>query len=133
MGQLVAAFGLSHAPGLTGNPEATTPEKRVKIYGAWSQLKEHFERVRPDVLIGVSNDHFQNFHCVQPPFCVGVAETHTFPREAYAKSLRLTPHPVRGHPEFAQSLLQTASDEYMNLTYAEELEFQDEFSIPKHF
>jgi aromatic ring-opening dioxygenase catalytic subunit (LigB family) len=133
MGQLVAAFGLSHAPGLTGNPEATTPEKRAKIYGAWSQLKEEFERVRPDILIGVSNDHFQNFHRVQPPFCVGVAESHTFPRAAYAKSLRLTPHPVPGHPEFAQSLLNAASDDCMDLTYSEELEFQDEFSIPKHF
>jgi hypothetical protein len=133
MAQLVAAYGLSHAPGLTGNPEATTPEKKVKIYGAWSKLKEHFESVKPDILIGISNDHFQNFHRVQPPFCVGVAESHVFPREAYAKSLRLTPHCVSGHPDFAEFLLRFASDECMDLTVSEELEFQDEFSIPKHF
>lgn len=133
MGTLVAAFAMSHAPGQTGFPDLPPVVKRDNVSKAWAQLKSKFDKARPDVLVGVSNDHLQNFFRVQPPFCLGMSETHILPREAYAKMLRLTPHPVKGHVGFAQTLVQTASENGVDLAFSDELQFQDEFSVPKHF
>lgn len=133
MGKLVAAFAASHAPGQTGFPERAEPSRKENVYQAWAQLRSKFEQAKPDILVGVSNDHFQNFHRVQPPFCVGVGEAHTLPREAYAKMLRLTPHPVRGHTSFAESIIRVGAENGVDLSFSEELQLQDEFSVPKHF
>jgi protocatechuate 4,5-dioxygenase beta chain/2,3-dihydroxyphenylpropionate 1,2-dioxygenase len=92
MGKLVAAFAASHAPGQTGFPEVADKEKQEAVYRAWMELKKRFREARPDVLVGISNDHFQNFHRIQPPVCVGIAGEHVFPREQQAKFLRLNSH-----------------------------------------
>jgi protocatechuate 4,5-dioxygenase beta chain len=133
MGRIVAVFAASHAPGQTGFPEVAGQDKKEAVYRAWMDLKSRFKKARPDVLVGISNDHFQNFHRVQPPFCVGIGEEHVFPREEQSKFLRLKPHAVKGHVPLATLLLQTAADGGMDLAYSEELKFQDEFSVPKHF
>jgi aromatic ring-opening dioxygenase catalytic subunit (LigB family) len=133
MGKLVALFAMSHAPGQTGFPDSAPALKKANVYAAWSELRKRFEAAEPDVLVGISNDHFQNFHRVQPPFCVGTAESYILPREAYAKTLRLTPHAVKGAGDFAESLLEISTDYGVDLSFAEELELQDEFSVPKHF
>lgn len=133
MGKLVAAFAVSHAPGQIGFPERAEPSKKQNVYQAWAQLRSKFEKAKPDILVGVSNDHLQNFHRVQPPFCVGMGDSHILPREAYAKMLRLTPHPVKGHASFAESLVRVAAENGVDLSFSEELQLQDEFSVPKHF
>jgi aromatic ring-opening dioxygenase catalytic subunit (LigB family) len=133
MGKLTAAFGTSHAPGQTGFPESAPAEKREPIYRAWETLKKKFEEAKPDILVAISNDHMQNFHRVQPPFCVGTADTHVLPRPSSAQLLRLNSHPVQGHVAFAESLIQVAADHGLDLAYSEELEFMDEFAVPKHF
>lgn len=133
MGNLVALFAMSHAPGQTGFPDRAPASKKANVYAAWAELTRRFEAADPHVLVAISNDHFQNFHRVQPPFCVGTGESHILPREAYAKTLRLTPHPVKGAVDFAESLLRISTDHGVDLAFSEQLEFQDEFSVPKHF
>lgn len=133
MGKLVAAFAVSHAPGQTGRPEAAPPEKKERIFGAWNELKRKLEASVPDLIVGISNDHFQNFFRVQPSFCVGTGEAHMLPNESFAKKLRLDSRSVKGHVDFAWSLVNTASENGMDLAYSEELIFEDEFAIPKHF
>lgn len=133
MGKLVAAFAVSHAPGQTGRPDAAPPEKKAKIFKAWDELKRKLETSRPDLLVGISNDHFQNFFRIQPAFCVGIGEAHILPDEPFAKRLRLKSRSVRGHVDFARSLLDTASENGVDLAYSEELKFEDEFAVPKHF
>ena len=133
MGKLVAVFAVSHAPGQTGFPEVIGTEKQEAVQKAWVNLRTRFKEARPDVLIGISNDHFQNFHRIQPPFCVGIADEHVFPREQQSKFLRLDSRIVRGDRAFSTLLLEIAAKEGMDLAYSEELQFQDEFSIPKHF
>jgi hypothetical protein len=133
MGKIVAAFGVSHAPGQTGIPELAPPTKKDNVYRAWDSLRARFEDARPDLLVGVSNDHLQNFFHVQPAFCIGTGETHILPMESYAKNVRLTSHPVQGHPSFAHDLIRTGSDNNVDLAFSDELYFRDDFSIPKHF
>ncbi len=133
MGKLVAAFGVAHAPGQTGSPESAEPGKRERVFKAWDELRKRLEAARPDVLVAVSNDHLQNFFQVQPAFCVGVAETHTLPRESAAKMMGLASHPVRGHPAFAEELIQTGTENGLDLAFSGELQFGDEFAVPKHF
>lgn len=133
MGKLVAAFAASHAPGQVGFPELAPAEKKDNVYRAWAELRRRFEEARPDVMVAISNDHLQNFHRVQPPFCVGTSEWHLLPRPAYAKMLRLAPRRFRGGVSFAEWLLRVAAESGRDLAFSEDLQFQDEFTVPKHF
>jgi protocatechuate 4,5-dioxygenase beta chain len=133
LGQLVACFGVAHAPGQTSLPEIAPVEKLAAIKTAWAELRERLNAASPSLIIAVSNDHLQNFFPVQPQFCLGLADANTFPAPAHSKRLRLEPRSFRGHPEFGQLLLATADKEKFPLSHSEELEFIDEIAIPLHF
>ena len=133
MSTLVAVMGVSHAPSHTALPELAPPEQLSVIRESWVTLKRRFEAAKPDLVVAISNDHFQNFFPVQPPFCVGTAEAHVMPAEASARQLKLSPQRVAGDPGFAAHLLAVAEAEGLPLAYSDELIFQDEISIPQRF
>jgi protocatechuate 4,5-dioxygenase beta chain len=133
MGRLAAAIAVSHVPSHTAYPEMAPPEKLRAIRAAWAALKDRLAQAAPDLVVAVSNDHFQNFFPVQPPFCVGTAETHVMPAEVNAKPLKLESRMVAGNPDFAAHLLRTAEAAGAPLAFSDEIVFMDEISIPQRF
>ena len=133
MGTLVAAMGVSHVPSHTAYPEMAPPEKLRAIRAAWATLKDALAAAQPDLIVAVSNDHFQNFFPVQPAFCVGTGDTHVMPAKINARQLKLDSRPVAGSPGFAGHLLRTADAERLPLAFSDALIFMDEISIPQRF
>ena len=133
MGRIVACLGLTHAPGQTGSPEMAPPEKRAIVDKAWAAARHILEDAAPNLVVVVSNDHFQNFFPVQPSFCVGTGDGHALPGKAYEKFLRIETHTVAGAPDFATHLLRVAEERGFPLAFSDALEFMDEVSIPEHF
>lgn len=133
MGELVSVMACSHAPGQTRAPEQAGEGAYKHVLKAWQGLKRRIDESRPDVIVGISNDHFRNFPFVVPPFCVGTGETHTIPGKRQAKWLKLEAKEMRGDSAFAEYLLQFADSASFPLAFSDELEFVDEFSVPAHF
>jgi aromatic ring-opening dioxygenase catalytic subunit (LigB family) len=75
MAQIVGGFGVPHNPHFPGwvADGAPAAEEIARLYGA---VAEHLRRVRPDVLVFFTADHYNIFFetCV-PIFSIGVAES----------------------------------------------------------
>ena len=132
MAQLVALMATAHVPGQTSSPQAAEPAKLAVVRDVWSRLGELLRAARPDLLVAISNDHYQNFLAVVPPFCVGTGESHWLPEERFAAPLRLQPRRVAGSPDMAALLLHIGEQQGMPLAFADRLEFIDELSLPVH-
>lgn len=77
MGSIVFCAATSHAPHITGVPDLAPKEQKDRFYAGMQQLGERLRAARPDVLIVVSSDHFNNlFVDRMPAFCVEIGRAH---------------------------------------------------------
>ena len=82
MGEIVAAVALSHAPGLTGWLDRATPEVQRNLTEGYESLGRMLRDTKPDVIIGIANDHLLNFPPENvPDFCVGTGARWSGPAE----------------------------------------------------
>lgn len=89
MAKIVSAISMSHAPGLSGWPEAAAPEVLTRIKAALSRIKNYLENSKPDVMVAFLDDHFENhFRTLMPSLAVPVASVHRGPTEEWRELLR---------------------------------------------
>jgi aromatic ring-opening dioxygenase catalytic subunit (LigB family) len=81
MAELAGAIGVAHNP-FFPLIVARGGEAAEEIERLYSALRREFERMRPDTLVVLTTDHYNNFFdvCV-PIFCIGVAESASGPRD----------------------------------------------------
>lgn len=89
MAEIVSAISMSHAPGLSGWPEAAAPDVLARIKAALERIKRYLDDSKPDVLIAFLDDHFENhFRTLMPSLAVPVAPSHRGPTEEWRELLR---------------------------------------------
>ena len=131
MGEIVIAAGASHAPGITGMPEAADPEQSSRFYAGMERMRQAFEKAKPEVIIEISNDHLFNFYLNNmPAICIGTGQKHTGPYEPW---IGMDQRTLTGHPDLARDLLVAALDEGLPLSFSEELYFGHAELVPLHF
>jgi aromatic ring-opening dioxygenase catalytic subunit (LigB family) len=130
-GGIVFAGASSHVPYITALPDAPSAEARDRIYAAMRELGERLRQAKPDALVVVSSDHFNNFFtaCL-PPFCVGVADKYDGPVEGW---IRVRPMSAPGHPAFANALLSHAYSAGFDLAFTRELRLEHGVLVPLTF
>lgn len=131
MGSIVFAAAVSHAPQMTGYAALAEPARRDRIHGAMREVGERLRAARPDVVVAVSSDHFNNlFHDRMPAFCVGLADEYRGPAE---KWLRIAQFSVPGDPGFARALLETAYQQGLEPAFSHELHIEHGLAVPLSF
>ena len=119
MAHLVAVAAASHAPLITAAPETAEAGARERLFAGYEALRRALAAARPDVLLVCANEHFTNFFLDNfPPFCIGIAERHTGPAEAW---LRIPRTDVPGHRELGQWLLDRCLQADFDPAFSEEL------------
>ena len=84
MAQFVSIMGMAHAPGITGWINSSPEHERKAIEAGYDELGHVMDKARPDLMIGVANDHMLNLPLKHPPhFCVGTAEEWHGPAEFF--------------------------------------------------
>jgi len=80
MAEIVAAFGVPHAPAFPAQVAREGPNcETARLY---AQVAEHVAAVAPDVLIVFTDDHFNTFFLDNfPTFAIGVADTTAGPND----------------------------------------------------
>jgi hypothetical protein len=131
MAEIVAACATIHSPGLTGWIDEEEPLKRDAIFSALDALKARLAAARPDVIIGIANDHMLTSppHNM-PDFAIGVAEEHTGPAPGVDAWLRLKPFTVPGSRPLARHIINTSAALGVNIACHEKVDFDDNFSVP---
>ncbi|MPZ13857.1 MAG: hypothetical protein GEU73_05445 [Chloroflexi bacterium] len=131
MGDVIAAFGLSHAPGLTAFPKAAPPEDVAAVHEALGKVRACIEALRPDTIVIISPDHWVNFFLSNmPAFCVGIADSFAGPAEEW---LGIPKTRVAGNPDLARAIVETAMDAGIEPAFSQELVLDHGTMLPLHF
>ena len=131
MGEIVGAFGLSHAPGITAYPEAAPPDQLATLLAGFARVQRRIAELNPDAIVVIAPEHWTNFFLDNmPAFCVGLAERYRGPTEDW---LRVERTDVPGHPELAQAILEDAMDAGIQPSFAHELKLDHGVMVPLHF
>jgi aromatic ring-opening dioxygenase LigB subunit len=125
------ACATSHAPGITAWSEAAPAEQKDRIYGGFDRLRRQLDDSAADTLILLTSEHWANFFLDHiGAFCIGRAEKYTGPVEPW---LKIDKTEVKGDPELAAALVETAYDNGFEPSFAHELEFDHGTMVPLHF
>jgi aromatic ring-opening dioxygenase catalytic subunit (LigB family) len=128
MGQILAAFGVSHAPGIRAWPEAADEERFGAFEKAWARLEARVAALRPDAIVQIASEHWANFSLAHmPSFCIGLADVHEGPVENW---LRVPKTKVPGHPALAAAILERAHHDGVDLSFSHELALDHGSIVP---
>ncbi|KAF2804085.1 protocatechuate-dioxygenase subunit beta [Mytilinidion resinicola] len=132
MGKIVAAVGLSHAPGALAFPETATSEARERTEKATRDLGISLEAAKPDIIFAFLDDHFENFYRnLMPTIAVSVAETHVGPADQWMETLRIpkkTHFP--GNPKVAEHLIHSLVEDGFDVARTGTVEYGNNLMMP---
>ncbi len=134
MGEIVAALALSHAPGLTGWLDRASPDVQRNLTEGYQSLGRQLRAAKPDVIVGIANDHLLNFPPENvPDFCIGTSAHWAGPAEWFRDWLSVPPYALPGHPDLARTLVREGARAGVNFAFSDALLFDDNWSVPLKF
>jgi len=134
MAQLIAAVGIAHAPGVTGWIDKAPQHEQDAVLAGYAEFGRRMEALKPDVVIGVANDHLLNFPMDNvPDFAVGIGDQWSGPAPWFRDWLNVADYRIAGHRALARALVRDSAKAGINHAFAEELLFDDNWSVPLKF
>ncbi|HZT07119.1 MAG TPA: extradiol ring-cleavage dioxygenase [Chloroflexota bacterium] len=131
MGEIVGAFGVSHAPAMTARPEAAPPEQIAALRAGFAEARDRLAALHPDVVVLIAAEHWANFFLDNfPAFCVGTAERFEGPLEEW---LRVDRVEIAGAPALARAIVEDAIDAGIEPAWSERLALDHGCMVPLHF
>jgi protocatechuate 4,5-dioxygenase beta chain len=92
MAEIVSILALAHAPGATGWLDKAPKHEQDALIGGYEAMGEALRAARPDVIVGIANDHLLNFPMESiPDWCVGTAERWRGPAEWFRDWVNIEP------------------------------------------
>jgi protocatechuate 4,5-dioxygenase beta chain len=134
MAEIVSVIALAHAPGATGWLDKAPKHEQDALLAGYARMAERLARARPEVIVGIANDHLLNFRLDNiPDWCVGTAERWRGPAEWFRDWVNVAPYEVAGHRELARTIVRECALKGVNLAFSDALEFDDNWSVPLNF
>lgn len=134
MAQLIASLGIAHAPGVTGWIDKAPQHEQDAVLAGYAEFQRRMEALRPDVVIGIANDHLLNFPMENiPDFCVGIGDQWSGPAPWFRDWLNVPDYVVPGHRALGRALVRESARAGINHAFAEKLLFDDNWSVPLKF
>jgi len=134
MAEIVSVIALAHAPGATGWLDKAPQHEQDALLAGYARMGEALHAAKPDVIVGVANDHLLNFPMESvPDWCVGTAARWKGPAEWFRDWVNVPPYEVDGHRDLARHLVRDAGKRGFNLAFSDKLEFDDNWSVPLKF
>ncbi|KAH8892676.1 protocatechuate-dioxygenase subunit beta [Thozetella sp. PMI_491] len=132
MGKIVAAVGLSHAPGAIGFPETAKPDARERTEAATLALGKTLTDAKPDVIFAFLDDHFENFYRNHmPTIAVSVAEQHVGPADQWMEPLHIDKKTYfPGSPETAEHLINSLVGQGFDVSRTGSVEYGNNLLMP---
>ena len=107
MAELVGAFAASHAPLIARDWHLFPEDLKARFTSGFQALGRSLKAARPDVVIVVAPDHWNNFFLDNlPSICIGVGASNDGPPELFMRDFPLKELP--GHAGLGMHLLESA-------------------------
>ena len=134
MGQIVSAVGMSHAPPLTADKDSPPQDQLDRMHASMDQLHDLIDRSKPDLIVAVIDDHFENFFGdFMPTFAISIADSNYGPPDHYLEWLKLPQEEVRNNPDFAKALLAHTRHSGFDVVQTGRVAFGHALMVPMHF
>ena len=130
MARIIAGATTSHVPaiGAAIDNKKTDQPYWKRVFDGFEKSKELVAKLRPDVVIGIYNDHATAFSVeVVPTFALGCAPE--FPPADEGWGPRPVPV-VKGHPELAAHIAQSVILDEFDLTVVNKMEVDHGLTVP---
>ena len=89
MADIVMAYGASHAPMMTADPESAPDAQAENFFGALETVREKAAAAGVQAVVMMSGEHFSNFFYDNlPQIVIGLGEGHVGPAGEVAESPR---------------------------------------------
>jgi protocatechuate 4,5-dioxygenase beta chain len=128
--RIIAGVTTSHVPAIGAAIDNKKTEQPYwqRVFSGFEKTKEWMAKVKPDVVIGVYNDHATAFSVeVVPTFALGCAPA--FPPADEGWGPRPVPV-VKGHPELAAHIAQSVILDEFDLTVVNKMEVDHGLTVP---
>jgi protocatechuate 4,5-dioxygenase beta chain len=134
MAKLIASMGIAHAPGVTGWLDKAPQHEQDGVLAGYEEFRRRMDELRPDIVIGVANDHLLNFPMENvPDFCVGTGDEWEGPAPWFRDWLNVPDYKVKGDRAVGRALVRESAKAGINHAFAEKLLFDDNWSVPLKF
>jgi protocatechuate 4,5-dioxygenase beta chain len=121
MARIVGGVGCSHAPSIAHSYDKGLQHDPMwaPLYEGYAPAKAWLERLRPDLMVVIYNDHMNRFFFdAYPTFALGVSERHAQADEGWGK--RDLPD-LPGHANFSWHLAQSLVEDEFDPTICQEM------------
>ena len=103
---IASVIATSHAPGAKGWLDKAPKHEQDELLGGYARMADWLRASRPDVIVGIANDHLLNFRLDNiPDWCVGTAKRWRGPAEWFRDWINVPEYEVAGHPELARTIV----------------------------
>ncbi len=134
MAKLVSLIALSHAPGLTGWLDQAPKAQQQSLTKGFRSLGERLREARPDVIVGLANDHVLNMPTHDThDFCVGTSDAWEGPAEWFREWIAVPDYSVAGHSASANAIHDRLAGEGFDVISRSDLLFDDNWSVPLYY
>ncbi|MGE3643726.1 MAG: hypothetical protein AB7F96_07710 [Beijerinckiaceae bacterium] len=129
---LVFAGACSHAPGITGRAERADPNVRDAFYSQFHRMAAAIRQSGAEALVVIAAEHFANlFKNNMPSYIIGMADYYTGPIED-EQWLGIKKARVPGNAALSKRLIEAVMQD-VDVSFAEEMQFDHGVSVPLHF
>lgn len=134
MATLIATLGVAHAPGVTGWIDKAPAHQQQAVLKGYQDFHDKMEALKPDVVIGVANDHLLNTPLSHvPDFLVGTGAHWQGPAPWFRDWLNVPDYEITGHPDLAKAIVRESAKAGINHAFTDTLLFDDNWSVPLKF
>lgn len=131
MASLVCVIAVTHNPRIFWNSEGADAASRAAVHGMFEELRRRLAEARPDRLIVVGNDHFDNFFLdTMPAFCVGLAPVAEGPFWYEAEVMRTPSYRAAVDVGLADDLINLGMRRGIDFAQSHEFRLDHGFCIP---
>ena len=133
MAQLVSIIGVSHSPYLPNifRKYPDVPENDRKSFENYGHMRERLAQARPDVVVAIGTDHFNNFFLENmPAFIVGKCRQVSGPHPHELGEFDLPPYQASVDVNVAKALIRGGFNHGVDFAYSDKLYIEHSISIP---
>jgi protocatechuate 4,5-dioxygenase beta chain len=134
MAKLIASVGIAHAPGVTGWIDKAPQHEQDAVLAGYAEFGRRMKELKPDVVIGVANDHLLNFPMDNiPDFAVGIGDEWSGPAPWFRDWLNVPDYRIQGYRALGRALVRESAKAGINHAFTDKLLFDDNWSVPLKF
>jgi protocatechuate 4,5-dioxygenase, beta chain len=134
MAEIVSVIASTHNPRIFWNREQADPTDMQALYTTFAKVRTLLAETRPDLIVGVANDHLDNFFFDNlPTFAVGTGPIAEGPFWYETEIMNLPRYRAAVHQGLAQFLLRQGIEEGVQFSQVHDFLVDHAFTVPLSF